>query len=193
MQPEAGRPASDGGVFSFHAPFRGSTGNIRLNWKLGTMPALQQSPTSQTARAGEKVSFTAEATGLPVPSYQWRFNGASIAGATNATLTLTNVQSVNAGGYSVVASNFIGSITSATAELVVSGAASFQLGSGAGWTNGGFRLQLSGPTTGCVIEASTNLSVWRPLFTNVSLPSDFEFIDRTAADYPWRFYRAVKP
>ena len=40
-------------------------------------------------------------------------------GATNASLTLTNVQPANAGSYSVVVTNPVGSVTSAVAVLTV--------------------------------------------------------------------------
>ena len=44
--------------------------------------------------------------------YQWQSNGVAISGATNQTLTLTNLQNSFAAGYTVV-SNPYGSVTSA--------------------------------------------------------------------------------
>ena len=56
-------------------------------------------------------------TGL---SYQWQFNGADIAGATGATLTLSGVTGANDGTYAVVVSDAAGRIAStATASLLV--------------------------------------------------------------------------
>ena len=52
-------------------------------------------------------------------SYQWQFNGANIAGASNTNLTLTNVQPTNAGSYTVVVTNSLASVTSAVAVLTV--------------------------------------------------------------------------
>ena len=52
-------------------------------------------------------------------SFQWQFNGTNIAGATNETLTLTNVQFANVGVYSVTVSNLVGVVTSSNAMLVV--------------------------------------------------------------------------
>src|SRR5208337_5161023 len=52
-------------------------------------------------------------------SYQWQFNGTNIANATNATLTLTNVQITNDGVYTVSVSNLVGVTTSSNATLTV--------------------------------------------------------------------------
>jgi hypothetical protein len=52
-------------------------------------------------------------------AYQWQFNGTNIANATNATLTLTNVQITNDGVYTVTVSNVVGVTTSSNAVLAV--------------------------------------------------------------------------
>jgi hypothetical protein len=52
---------------------------------------------------------------------QWRFNGLDIAGATNSTLVLSNLQSWQAGNYSVVVSNTNGSAASPPAGLKLLG------------------------------------------------------------------------
>jgi hypothetical protein len=51
--------------------------------------------------------------------FQWLFNGTNVAGATNAFLTLANVQAAQAGTYSVVASDDYGTATSSNAMLEV--------------------------------------------------------------------------
>lgn len=76
-------------------------------------------PVSRTAFVGDTVSFSVVAQGVPPPSYQWFKDGAPIAGANAATLTLTNVQLNSAGSYSVTATNFSGSVTSDPATLTV--------------------------------------------------------------------------
>src|SRR4051812_19304079 len=55
----------------------------------GTSPAFSTQPAAQSVAPGVNVTLTAAASGTPAPSYQWKKDGADIAGATSATLTLT--------------------------------------------------------------------------------------------------------
>ena len=82
-----------------------------------TAPTITQAPVDQTAIIGNKVFFTVQALGGGL-SFQWSFNGAPITGATNATLTLTNVSAVEAGQYSVIVSNSISTATAAATLAV---------------------------------------------------------------------------
>ena len=67
----------------------------------GDLGILSQ-PQSQVVDAGATVSFSVSVAGCPpVYSYQWNFNGAPISGATDASLTLTNVTGTAAGQYDV--------------------------------------------------------------------------------------------
>jgi hypothetical protein len=85
-----------------------------------TAPAITTQPASQTVTTGASATFTVAASGTAPLSYQWRFNGSNISGATSASYTLSNAQSANAGSYSVVVSNSAGSATSNNATLTVS-------------------------------------------------------------------------
>jgi len=73
--------------------------------------------------------------------YQWRFDGTNLAYATNATLTVNNMTVNQAGNYSVVITNSLGSATSSNALLSVLATlvqnGGFELGSFADWTTGG--------------------------------------------------------
>jgi hypothetical protein len=82
-------------------------------------PSISVQPVSRTVPAGTNVSFSVTASGLAALYYQWRFNLAELPGKTNASLSLTNVQSANAGDYDVVITNIYGGITSAVATLTV--------------------------------------------------------------------------
>jgi hypothetical protein len=50
-------------------------------------------------------------------SYQWRFNGADIPGATASSLIVTSVQFTNLGRYSVLVANSVNSTVSSDASL----------------------------------------------------------------------------
>ena len=82
-------------------------------------PQVVSGPASQTANTGATVNFSVSVTGTPRLAYQWRKDGADIAGATEPTLTLANVALSAAGAYSVVVTNFAGSAPSEAAILVV--------------------------------------------------------------------------
>lgn len=86
---------------------------------LGDSLFIAVQPQGQIAIAGQSATFAVSASGSPNPAYQWRFNGTSIPGATGSSLTLSNVQLVNAGSYSVVVTNPSGQIASAPAKLTV--------------------------------------------------------------------------
>lgn len=75
-------------------------------------PLILEEPEDQYAPAGGTVTFSAEGEGVAGVTYQWQFNGVDISGATNATLTLTNVSAADEGSYQVVISDSAGSVTS---------------------------------------------------------------------------------
>jgi plastocyanin len=84
----------------------------------GLQPTVTVTPQSQTANAGNDVTFTAQATGSPPLNYQWSFGANPIAGATSSSLLLTNVAVADSGTYTVQVSNAYGS-ASASATLTV--------------------------------------------------------------------------
>jgi hypothetical protein len=88
----------------------------------GQAPTITTQPASQAAAVGGTASFSVGAQGTLPLSYQWNFNGTNLAQATNATLTLTNVQFGQAGSYAVLVSNRVGSVLSSNALLTVLGA-----------------------------------------------------------------------
>jgi len=83
-------------------------------------PVITQQPKSQIVLAGTNVKFTVGVAPNPVPAtFQWQQNTYDVAGATNATLLLTNVSTAKGGDYTVVVSNPAGSVTSDLAGLTV--------------------------------------------------------------------------
>lgn len=87
------------------------------------VPAVTEQPEDAAADTGGSALFTVLASGSPPVSYQWRFDGEAIPGGTTATLSLTNLDTDDAGAYSVVISNHAGSVTSATGSLTVNASA----------------------------------------------------------------------
>jgi pectate lyase len=84
-------------------------------------PEIIAQPTNVTVLANQSASFSVGANGTAPLSYQWFFNtNTPLPGASTATLTLNNVQTNDAGMYSVVITNVAGSASSAFATLTVS-------------------------------------------------------------------------
>ena len=115
------------------------------------------------------------------------------------SLTLTNVSTTNAGNYSVVVTGPYGSVTSLVATLtvtipstppqIVTGGANF--GFATNNPGGGFGFSFSGAfDQTIVVEGSSNLLNWTPLFTNLMGGSPVYFADPNSTNFPARLYRA---
>ena len=154
---------------------------------LTSRPAITLQPTNRTALAGDTVSLSAAATGVPLPAYQWRLYGTNLPEATTSSLLLTNVAAIQAGSYSVFITNIAGSTNSRTAVLAVYASAAPTLGAPLFQTTL-FQFGLTGvPGFKYAIWVSTNLTDWSPLETNLS---PFVFTDTTSPFIPARYYRA---
>ncbi|MEO5802294.1 MAG: immunoglobulin domain-containing protein, partial [Verrucomicrobiota bacterium] len=84
-------------------------------------PLITVQPQNQVAILSNNAAFTLSVTGSVPFGYQWQFNGANLNDATNAALTLSNVQYSQSGNYSALVSNPFGSVTSSIASLIVNG------------------------------------------------------------------------
>ena len=82
-------------------------------------PAIVSQPQNQTATNGASVTFSVSASGTPPLSYQWRLNGTNLPGATSSNLMLTAVTFAQAGFYTVVITNVLGSAGSDPVALSV--------------------------------------------------------------------------
>src|SRR5437870_3689651 len=84
-------------------------------------PRIESEPMSQKVVVGGNASFAVLASGTETLSYQWIFNDyLAVERATNAMLTLTNVQAAAAGRYLVEVTNQSGQrVRSVPANLEV--------------------------------------------------------------------------
>ncbi|MDR3459471.1 MAG: immunoglobulin domain-containing protein [Verrucomicrobiae bacterium] len=158
------------------------------------LPVISQQPQSQTNMFGGSAQFAVTATAQNPLLYQWQFNSANIAGATNAALVLTNLQYTNAGSYGVTISNALAGVTSSNATLTVWQPVPQFATSGHTMTNGAFGISLGGLTGHgpITIYASSNLLSWEAIFTNPPLIGTLQFLDAGSTNRPLRFYRATE-
>jgi uncharacterized repeat protein (TIGR03803 family) len=90
-------------------------------------PWITVQPSNVVEFIGANVTFTISASSDSVAPlfYQWQVNGTNLAdsgifsGCTTRTLTLTNISPANAGTYSAIVTNFVGSVTSVGATLTL--------------------------------------------------------------------------
>jgi sugar lactone lactonase YvrE len=82
-------------------------------------PIITNEPASQTVPAGVNLTISVGVVGGAPFGYQWNSNNVALAGATNATFTLTHVGLTDAGVYSVLVTNNFGSAWSSNALLTV--------------------------------------------------------------------------
>jgi len=82
-------------------------------------PRIVAGPADSIAVTGDNVLFGVTATGSLPLSYQWRFNGTPLAGQTAERLVVGNVQSAQAGSYTVSIANALGTVTSAPTSLTL--------------------------------------------------------------------------
>jgi Big-like domain-containing protein/lamin tail-like protein/Ig-like domain-containing protein len=117
---------------SLQRRFSSQYGNDPVNWVAAAptaggptalvsslVPAITQQPQSRTVIVNASTSFTVAASGQAPLRYQWRFNGANILRATNATYSIPSAQLTNNGVYSVLVANSLGAVLSARVTLTV--------------------------------------------------------------------------
>ena len=186
-----------GDAASYTVAVSNSEGSVVSNPAVLTVqvaPAITTQPAAVTVDEGVDATFTVAATGTPAPTYQWKFNGALISGATSSTLTVAKAKASDAGDYTVDVANAAGSITSAAAHLTVNpvGPLTVQL------TN----LLLDGQNLSfdvgcpvkstCDIYSSDDLVTWK-LEESIPAPADgmVHYTDVLPAGVTIRFFKAI--
>jgi len=115
--------ASDGGT-QYSVTITNSVGTVTSNPATLTVivpPIISAQPANQTVAVGQAATFSVTATGSGTLTYQWKKNGAAIAGGISASYT-TPATSVSDNGatFTVTITGGAGSVTSNPAVLTVS-------------------------------------------------------------------------
>ncbi len=117
--------AADNGKL-YRAVFTNAAGSATTNaasLTVNVAPTVTTQPADQTVNAGQTATFSASASGNPVPTVQWQVNAGSgwtdIPGATAATLSFTAQAADNGKLYRAVFTNLAGSATTNPATLTV--------------------------------------------------------------------------
>jgi hypothetical protein len=187
--------------------FRSIVVSVWLGWLAPSLalaqPVITTQPTNHFMNAPGAFSFYVNVSGTAPFTYQWLFDGTTITGATNRTLSFSSPQPAQWGCYSVIVSNASGSVTSQVAELKVFLAAPHSLSGIQAESNDTVNLSFKGETTALFapyydlypLETSTNLVDWAPLVmlqrTNTALDT-LLFVDTNAPEFSQRFYRTPK-
>lgn len=137
-------------------------------------PHLTVEPCDITVPSGSSPKFKTKVIGKGSVSYQWRFDGKVIPGATNETYAITNAQLEDAGVYTVAVANSLGGTVSRPAELrVVEQPVVLTVNAGQlitltnSWTVGGSSVkpmfELVSAPAGASIGSETGVFTFRPL------------------------------
>jgi len=102
---------------TWNLPSNGSAAWMAESY-LGAPLAVGQ-PAALVYSTGSTANLSAGVAGTEPLRYQWFFDGALLSGATSASLILTNIQSSQAGQYTVIATNVSGAITNDIGTLAV--------------------------------------------------------------------------
>ena len=154
-------------------------------------PGITTPPQSLTVTNGDTARFQVVATGLPLPTYQWRFNGSPLPGATAASLVITNAQPANEGDYTVEVSNAAGTVVSVSAHLTVWFSLFPPMLNNASLESGAPAFDVTGPANiKAVILFSADLENWTPIHTNSTPSGVWHFLDTISPPQAARLYRA---
>ncbi len=195
---DGGNPASlvqyHDGVF-YGTALRGGANSAGTFFTLGLPPVITAQPTNQAVALYGNASFSLTANGAL--GCQWQLDGNAVPNATNETLSITNAQIADAGSYLAILTNFNGATTSSVVTLSITNAPVLFLTNIGDLQFGGgqFAMQLTNLTGqgAAVIEASTDLLQWTPIYTNPSGFGEAYINDSEAGNFPVRFYRAITP
>jgi hypothetical protein len=185
------QPDQEGGYSVVVQNGSGAVTSLVATLTVQVPPLITTEPLDATVVPGAPVSFQVKASGKPSPSFQWRREGQPLVGVTTPTHSIGAVQAKDLGGYSVVASNAAGSVTSRVAQLTfVPGPAPEILIE----PNpvGPVKITVKGTVGyGYVLERTEDFKNWIPVKTNLS--GGFQHAETPGAASARRWFRAYRP
>lgn len=168
----------DSGPYPWHGPidevsFYGtalSASRINMHYQLGvngssTRPVFTTQPASQSVQGGSSVSFNPVVVGGTSMTYQWKKDGADVAGGNSLSLAFASVDYTNAGQFVLAVTNSFGGTVSEPATLVVNPPASVtNLTARITKAAVGIKFELIWPL-GHTLYSTTNLAApsWQPV------------------------------
>ena len=108
-----------GGYFVVATNIYGSATSAVATLTVAVAPLILINPAGLTVVTGSTAGFGVTAIGAAPLGYQWQFSGTNLDGAVTSSYSIPNVQLRDQGSYSVVVSNYAGSVTSAPAPLTM--------------------------------------------------------------------------
>jgi uncharacterized repeat protein (TIGR03803 family) len=122
----------DGGLYGTTSAAGPGGGGTIFKLSITAAPQITSQPSSQSVFLGANPSFNVAVFAAPPIYFQWQKNGTNLVddstftGSTNRILILNDVRATDAGTYSVVVSNALGSVSSSGAVLTIQTPPMFQ-------------------------------------------------------------------
>jgi hypothetical protein len=160
-----------------------------VNLSIAQPPVIVAQPAGGIVAPGVTVRFESAAEGTSPLGFQWQRDGVDLAGATGASLTLTNVAESMRGSYRVVVTNAFGMAMSAEAAIALRQPG--ELGIPVRAPDQSLFLSFAAlPGKTYMVEASSDLIQWS-LIGNAQMNGDkpATFVDPQARQHATRFYR----
>jgi hypothetical protein len=157
------------------------------------LPSIIEPPVRQFVRLGAATSLTVQALGAAPLSYLWRRGDTYLPNQTNATINLPSFQASDAGDYSVLVFNHAGVAESQITRVMLDESPEIRLSLVRRKPDEppAFELRLSGSAIpDLLIEASSDLRLWKPISTNATGLDLFNIDTRTAGYSEPMFIRA---